>query len=156
MLIHMYLGLGRMLLGKNEEARVDFKKVNDNFGHPLGDEVLRRVAGIIRRICRSVDIAARYGGEEFVLLLPETDGRGAVTAAEKIRKAVEEMEIPQEKGIIRVTISIGVAVFPSQTKAKADLIHLADEALYAAKGAGKNRVVLAGEEPLSPANPFRD
>jgi len=123
----------------------NFKTINDTFGHPFGDEVLRRVAEVLRKNSRSVDIAARYGGEEFVLLLPETDAPGARVAAEKIRHAVEWMDIPAKTGFIRVTVSIGVGVFPTLARDKADLILCADQALYAAKKAGKNRVIL-GEE----------
>ncbi|MEW6187432.1 MAG: diguanylate cyclase [Thermodesulfobacteriota bacterium] len=120
----------------------DFKKINDQYGHPLGDKVLGEVARAIKRLSRSVDIAARYGGEEFVLILPETDALGALTAAEKIRGAVENLEIFQEKDLLRVTISLGVAVFPTLAKEKTSLIRCADQALYAAKRAGKNRVCL--------------
>jgi diguanylate cyclase (GGDEF)-like protein len=123
----------------------NFKKINDTFGHPQGDEVLRQVARTIRNNCRTEDIPARYGGEEFVLLLPATNQDGALAAAEKIRRAVEAMAVPTGKGALQVTISLGVAVFPDQAENKESLIHLADQALYEAKRTGKNRVVLKKE-----------
>ncbi|MBN1662462.1 MAG: diguanylate cyclase, partial [Deltaproteobacteria bacterium] len=124
----------------------DFKKVNDTYGHPVGDDVLRNVAKTLKKISRVVDIPARYGGEEFVLILPNTDLPGAMVAAEKIRKAMEGMEIPHDADMIRVTISLGAAVFPDHASEKDGLIKSADEALYASKRKGKNCVSL-GKKP---------
>lgn len=118
----------------------NFKTFNDTYGHQLGDQVLKSVARVIRENLRSHDMAARYGGEEFALILPETDTNKAARVAEKIRKLVAAMEIPHEDHHLRVTISIGVATFPIHAAEKQALIRSADNALYAAKKEGKNRV----------------
>ena len=119
-------------------ADVDhFKQYNDQFGHPAGDEVLKRVATILREATRDVDCAARYGGEEFALLLPETDGAGGLEVAERIRQHVAAAEFPGRK----ITLSIGLAEFPRDSADASALISLADQALYAAKQAGRNQVV---------------
>ncbi|MEW6188427.1 MAG: diguanylate cyclase, partial [Thermodesulfobacteriota bacterium] len=133
----------------------NFKKINDTYGHLSGDEVLCQVAGTIRTNCRTEDLPARYGGEEFVLLLPATDQDGALAAAEKIRRAVEEMAVPVGVKKLQVTISLGVAVFPTMAADKTSLIRCADQALYAAKRAGKNRVGL-GEKRMdnNPSNNY--
>ncbi len=120
----------------------NFKKINDNFGHPFGNYVLKEVANIIKKYTRNnVDIPIRYGGDEFLLILPQTDLKGAVTVAERIRKAIEEHKF-EEKGITtEVRISGGVAgMNPEDTFTKEELIKKADDALYRAKKAGKNRV----------------
>jgi diguanylate cyclase (GGDEF)-like protein len=121
----------------------NFKLVNDTHGHQSGDDVLCRVAELLsgpKLHLRKSDFAARYGGEEFVVLLPETDIRGAQIKGERIRAAVEQ--IPFAHGT--VTVSIGVAVYPRHGRTTDALIHSADKALYTAKRAGKNQVVLAG------------
>lgn len=123
-----------------------FKMINDNYGHPFGDQVLREVAGILRRAVRSVDLAARYGGEEFALVLEGSGGQGAFKMAERIRQEIEKMVIPGEQGPVRVTLSLGVAVFPEHGKDKEQLISRADQALYRAKEQGRNRVVIWEEE----------
>jgi len=120
----------------------NFKKINDNFGHPFGNYVLKEVANIIKKYTRNnVDIPIRYGGDEFLLILPQTDLEGAVTVTERIRKEIEEYKF-EEKGITtEVRISGGVAgMRPEDTLTKEELIKKADEALYRAKKAGKNRV----------------
>lgn len=118
----------------------DFKRLNDSHGHLMGDEVLKSVARTLKNQIRTVDIAARYGGEEFILVLPETDLSGASIVAEKVRQAVEKIEMPDGPHGLRVTISLGLAVFPLHADHKEALIRSADEALYASKHAGKNRV----------------
>ncbi|MBN2398575.1 MAG: diguanylate cyclase [Deltaproteobacteria bacterium] len=120
----------------------DFKDVNDAYGHQFGDEVLRSVAETMKRSARAVDIVARYGGEEFVLILPETDLEGALVAAEKIRTAVEKEDIFHKEERLHVTISLGIAAFPRHADEKDLLIRAADEAMYDAKRAGKNRVAV--------------
>jgi two-component system cell cycle response regulator len=121
-----------------------FKLVNDTYGHLVGDEVLRGIAGILQRSVRSVDMVARYGGEEFVVVLPETGEQGAVTFAERIRERVEQHHFPAERnksGAAKVTVSIGVSSFPSPNVESAeDLFARADAALYRAKEMGRNKV----------------
>lgn len=129
----------------------NFKHFNDTYGHQLGDDVLRNVARVAKVNLRGEDIAARYGGEEFVFVLPETDMNGALVFAEKIRKRVEEMEIAYRGGALHVTLSLGVATFPHHAKDKDGLIRCADEALYAAKHAGKNRTSVAASAPTGAA-----
>lgn len=121
----------------------DFKHVNDTYGHQAGDEVLKNVARLIKRICRNVDFPARYGGEEFALILPETSQEGAVSPAEKIRSAVEGLVTTIGNLQLRVTLSLGVATFPFHSETKDGLIQAADMALYASKRSGKNRVTVA-------------
>lgn len=123
-----------------------FKKYNDTHGHPAGDEVLRRLAGILEKNTRAFDRVARYGGEEFVVLLPHTDIKGALAVAEKLRQMVEQHPFPGEESQPggRLTVSIGVAGFPDHAGQEDALLSQADRALYAAKAAGRNRVAVAG------------
>ncbi|MCD8568060.1 MAG: diguanylate cyclase [Geovibrio sp.] len=115
-----------------------FKRINDRFGHILGDEVIREIASIARSLTRDSDSVARYGGEEFIILLPETDCNGAYTLAEKLRKTTESTVF---KGIsTRITSSFGVACI-SETRCSEKLVNLADERLYQAKNMGRNLVV---------------
>lgn len=118
-----------------------FKKFNDTYGHPVGDRVLQAVASIFLSGVRGTDLAARYGGEEFALVLLNSGKRDAVTFAERIREAVAKMTIEFAGEQLSVTISMGVATFPDDAADKAALIDLADQALYAAKQSGRNRVV---------------
>jgi two-component system cell cycle response regulator len=124
-----------------------FKKVNDTYGHPTGDAVLRRVAGILKASARKIDIVARYGGEEFALVLEGTDRAGAKQLAERIREEVQAQTFESSKGPFKATLSLGVAVYPDDGKAKQDVIACADKALYAAKHGGRNRTVCHGEAP---------
>ena len=119
-----------------------FKKVNDTYGHLVGDEVLREVAALLQNAVRSVDVVARYGGEEFVIVLPETAEEGGVTFAERIRERVEAETFGQaEKVKLKLTASIGVANYPSpRIESVEDLFARADAALYRAKADGRNRV----------------
>jgi diguanylate cyclase (GGDEF)-like protein len=125
-----------------------FKKVNDTYGHPAGDAVLRGIAALAQKQARETDIVARYGGEEMALILPETDGHGAHAIAERIRKAVAAASHPSERGAIQVTLSIGVATWPGQGDSAEAVLDAADKALYRAKQAGRNRVTAAN--PASP------
>lgn len=121
----------------------DFKAVNDTYGHPQGDAVLRQVASVLRENSRDADSPARYGGEELSLILPHTDLEGAHAIAERIRAAVEGLRVPRTHGagVLRVTASIGVTA--STAGDKKSLIDDADGALYEAKRRGKNCTVAA-------------
>jgi diguanylate cyclase (GGDEF)-like protein len=120
----------------------EFKKYNDAFGHPAGDEVLRKVASILLSATRAVDCTARYGGEEFAVLLTDTVAEGALQVAERIRARVAAEEFPGRT----ITISIGMAEFPVHGHSAEAVISRADEALYAAKRAGRNRIERAGPD----------
>ncbi|MBA4371445.1 MAG: hypothetical protein C0402_01140 [Thermodesulfovibrio sp.] len=119
-----------------------FKKVNDTYGHPVGDIVLKGVSKIIRETVRDVDIAARYGGEEFAVILPGTDGPGARIIAERLRESVREKTFSADGKTFNVSISIGIAVLPVDAKRKEELIEKADQALYHAKHNGRDQSVL--------------
>lgn len=125
-----------------------FKRFNDCYGHLAGDECLKKVAVTINGIIqRATDFVGRYGGEEFVVMLPATDADGAMRVGEKIRAAIETLAIPHQQSSLGgvVTVSIGVAVmFPIGAVEVTVLVEAADQALYAAKSAGRNRVVMAG------------
>ena len=117
-----------------------FKKVNDTYGHPVGDAVLKRVAAVFAGRARKVDVVARYGGEEFVLILPDTDGAGAEVFANKLREDVAAAIMTSEQGPFQVTISMGVAEYPLDTRDASELIERADQALYRCKRGGRNCV----------------
>jgi diguanylate cyclase (GGDEF)-like protein len=127
----------------------DFKAVNDTYGHQQGDLVLIEVARVLRGLSRDIDEPARYGGEEMAVILPQTDVDGAELLAERMREAVEAIEIERldGEGTLSVTASFGVASLPYCATDKASLIAEADAALYRAKRAGKNRV--AKGEPVT-------
>jgi diguanylate cyclase (GGDEF)-like protein len=122
-----------------------FKKVNDSHGHPTGDAVLKRVAAILKNSARKIDIVARYGGEEFALVLEGTDKAGARQLAERIREEVSAQTFDSSTGAFKATLSLGVAVYPDDGKAKQEVISCADKALYAAKHGGRNRTVCHGD-----------
>ncbi len=118
-----------------------FKKFNDSYGHQEGDKVLRVVSEVIQGTVRKVDTVARYGGEEFAVILPESDGNAGKELAERIRKNVESYLFENDgKTPYRVTVSIGVASYPFDSREQKGLIQSADQALYEAKKAGRNRV----------------
>ncbi len=119
-----------------------FKRVNDQYGHLVGDDVLRDVAAILRNAVRTVDVVARYGGEEFVVVLPETAAVGAQAFAERLREKIEAQDFSAHPhGTFHVTCSIGMASYPGQhIESGEDLLARADEALYRAKADGRNRV----------------
>jgi len=117
-----------------------FKQVNDQWGHAVGDEALRLFADSVQCCLRSQDVAGRLGGEEFAILLPETAENVALPVAERIRARMEQTPIPSTKGDFRVTVSIGVTQAQDSDDLES-LLHRADEALYAAKQGGRNRVV---------------
>jgi diguanylate cyclase (GGDEF)-like protein len=120
----------------------DFKGHNDAFGHASGDRVLSELAQVLRQKCRDLDVVARYGGEEFSVILPETDASGAFVVAEKLRESVSvhrfEGEVGQRE--CHLSISIGVATYPIHAGSAEELLKQADDALYKAKGTGRNKV----------------
>jgi diguanylate cyclase (GGDEF)-like protein len=128
----------------------DFKTVNDTYGHQQGDLVLREVARVLRETSREIDEPARYGGEELAVVLPGTDLEGAYNLAERVRAGIEELELPlvDGGGALTVTASFGVATLPGSAGDMRGLVAAADEALYRAKRAGKNRTMRA--EPITP------
>jgi diguanylate cyclase (GGDEF)-like protein len=123
-----------------------FKIVNDTHGHLVGSQVLAGIGRLIRDSIRSIDVAARYGGEEFVAYLPETADAGAAHAAERIRMAIEEHRFSLDEAVVRVTLSVGVALFPEHGRDIPSLVGCADRALYRAKESGRNRLSVGPAE----------
>jgi diguanylate cyclase (GGDEF)-like protein len=119
-----------------------FKKVNDRYGHQFGDEVLKAVSSKIFDMTRKTDFVTRYGGEEFCCLLPETPGDAAMVLAERFRKEVMEMQLVCNADPVKVTISLGVCDLDEEAEGPEELIKKADDALYEAKEAGRNRVAV--------------
>ncbi len=119
------------------------KKINDNFGHSIGDEAIKQIGEVLRKNARSVDIPARFGGEEFSVLLPGIDIEGGKIAAERLRVSIEESQI---KEVEKITASIGVATFLRHTESLGELLEMADQAMYRAKRNGRNRVEIASRE----------
>ena len=119
-----------------------FKKVNDGYGHPAGDEVIRQTADIVRQSIRKTDIAGRYGGEEYVILLPHTSLDSAKVLAERIRKKVEAKPVYYDGQIISYTISLGLASFHPSLENPTQWIEQADQALYQSKQGGRNRTTI--------------
>ena len=116
------------------------KQINDKYGHAFGDLAIRTVADVLKKNARSIDTAARMGGEEFNVILPGVDSKGAVAAAERIRKALEEVELDT---INQVTASIGVATFLEHSENIEEILELTDQAMYQSKRNGRNQVTLA-------------
>jgi diguanylate cyclase len=119
-----------------------FKKVNDTHGHLAGDEVLRVIAQRLKACLRGSDILGRYGGEEFMIVLPETDSRGAAILAERLRQAVAQQPVPVEETSLSVTVSLGITQLRPATTNYEELIGGADHGLYQSKEAGRNRATL--------------
>ena len=117
-----------------------FKKVNDTYGHPAGDEVIRRTAAVLKDCIRETDVAGRYGGEEFAVLLVNTTAEAAQVVAERIRTSVEAQTVTHDGRDIRYTVSLGIAEMADSVTSHEQLIQQADEALYASKQGGRNRV----------------
>src|SRR5262249_21611536 len=122
-----------------------FKAVNDAYGHPIGDVVLKGVARILREKGRDTDWVGRYGGEEFAIVMPQTDGRGAEVIAERIREAVAKEIFQTELGPLRVTISLGIASYPEHGEDRQAVIDMADQCLYHCKKHGRNQVVTVAQ-----------
>ena len=120
----------------------DFKKVNDEYGHQKGDNVLSDIGETTKRNIRQMDTAARYGGEELVVLMPNTNVDTAYEVAERIRREIEHSNIEK----IQVTVSIGIAESSKLADTPEKIVHAADEALYQAKKNGKNQIVKASDK----------
>jgi diguanylate cyclase (GGDEF)-like protein len=118
-----------------------FKEINDTYGHPVGDSVLKDVSDIIKKTIRNIDVPARYGGEEFAVILIGTDARGALKMAERLRKAVMKKVFSADREDFQFTVSIGLSTHRDNTRSKEELIEEADKALYHAKKTGRNRSV---------------
>ncbi len=124
----------------------NFKEVNDRYGHAAGDAVLRHVAAVAKRISRSTDTAARYGGEEFVLVAPETAEDSAIELAARMHDALRSSNVSVNRNRLRVTASFGVAMLHIEDRQPEDILRRADHALYRAKAAGRDRVVVDRED----------
>lgn len=126
-----------------------FKSVNDTYGHQVGDRLLTSVAGIVSSMLREGDILVRYGGEEFLIVLPAASSENIRSIGERVRRAVEESSLVDGSQTVRITISIGGAAYPNQNvPGEESLLELADEALYIAKQAGRDRVEIANESSV--------
>ena len=131
-----------------------FKPINDQFGHVLGDKVLRAVGSAISKSVRVSDIAARYGGDEFALILPQTPAEGAMRVCERLLRNISEVILQDETGkTFRITASLGLAYYPADdVETPEDLVHSADGALYGSKRSGKNRyTAVRPVQPLATA-----
>lgn len=129
-----------------------FKKINDTYGHVIGDQVLRRVAQVVSAQARTIDVAARYGGEEFAVLLDGTDLAGGRLFAERVRQEVQKLVLQSDKGPFACTLSLGIATFPDDAMEGRLLIECADQALYHAKRQGRNQSIAYRDvAPLSNA-----
>lgn len=117
-----------------------FRKINERFGHPVGDAVLKKIAETVKKPLEKEDVAGRWGGEEFLVIFPAKTGAQAFDSLETMRAEIEKLSFP-EKGL-SVTVSIGVSSFPSDAKSVDELVALADKAMYRAKNTGRNRTVL--------------
>jgi diguanylate cyclase (GGDEF)-like protein len=126
--------------------------VNDNYGHQAGDRVLQQFADLLRHTARDIDRIGRYGGEEFIVILPSTSLREGTIFVERVRHEVEHYEFAIGRDEpITMTVSAGVATYPHEMVGSPEtLVRLADEALYAAKAAGRNRVIRFDEIELEP------
>ena len=118
-------------------------KINDSYGHEVGNVVLKELSDVIKSCIRDVDIFCRYGGEEFVVILPQTAQEEASRIGERIREKVEEMVVDADDDrSLKITVSVGVTSYPENGKSHEDLVSVADQALYRAKGSGKNLVCI--------------
>ena len=119
----------------------DLKPVNDTFGHPAGDQLLRAITEVVLRTVRATDLAGRYGGDEFVVLLPETDAEGAFVVAEKLRRDISTLSVRVQDRAVRTSVSLGMVSFPDDGKTIEELLSAVDAAMYEAKRRGKNQIV---------------
>ena len=119
-----------------------FKRVNDTYGHAVGDQVLQAIGRRCARDLRKIDLLARYGGEEFIALLPECGLAAAKSAAERLCQSIHQATFDTNAGPVRITISLGAAEMDAACTSLDELLHRADRALYQAKQSGRNRVCL--------------
>ncbi len=144
--VYHHRSLGLLMLDIDK-----FKGFNDTYGHQTGDLVLKNLAVALENTVRNVDLVARYGGEEFAIILLEIDRQGISDVAERVRKSVERMKLNAVDGTpLKVTASLGAACFPEDAEHKAELIQVADQALYKAKETGRNRVVMCSTGKQEP------
>jgi diguanylate cyclase (GGDEF)-like protein len=128
-----------------------FKNVNDTHGHLTGSTLLAEIGQVLRAHCRQTDSAFRYGGDEFVILLPQTSKESATMVARRLHKLIRErVWLASENLSVHITSSMGVACFPTDAHSKAELLHLADEAMYFVKNGGRDSVAAASEGALPP------
>ncbi|HUA53450.1 MAG TPA: GGDEF domain-containing protein [Candidatus Sulfotelmatobacter sp.] len=129
-----------------------FKRVNDTYGHQVGDQAIQAMSQACVKALRPTDLLARYGGEEFIITLTHTDQQGAAKVAERLRESVQQIELQTEQGVLKFTISVGVSTYFKRSLLD-EIINRADQALYQAKTSGRNRVCLAPrpDAQLSPA-----
>jgi diguanylate cyclase (GGDEF)-like protein len=126
-----------------------FKTVNDTHGHLLGSMLLAEIGQVLRANCRTMDFAFRYGGDEFVILLPQTSKENACGVARRLHKLIrEKLWLTSEGAGVRITSSAGVASYPGDAKSKAELLHLADEAMYLVKNTTRDNVAAANQGVL--------
>ena len=127
-----------------------FKSVNDTYGHLAGSKLLSEIGEAVKEKCRMIDMAFRYGGDEFVVLLPQTSKENALSVARRMHKLIREMVWLKDSGInVHITASVGVASYPTDSRTKAELLHLADEAMYAVKNSTRDSVLGAGIPKVS-------
>jgi two-component system cell cycle response regulator len=121
----------------------NFKRINDQFGHPVGDIILKKIAQLLIKELRKYELVARYGGEEFVILLAQEDGTGALAVSERLRESIAKRQFKISSNHIKITVSLGISCFsPQEALSEEKLIKRADDALYQAKKSGKNKSVL--------------
>ena len=132
-----------------------FKRVNDTLGHEVGDIALRGIAEVLASCVREEDIACRAGGEEFVIILPGTGKTALRSRAEALRKTIEQARIPAGEGTLKLTVSIGLASFPSYGDSGQAVLRAADVALYKAKAAGRNRVIMCTPSSVRTSSPAK-
>jgi len=132
-----------------------FKRVNDTLGHEVGDIALRGIAEVLASCVREEDIACRAGGEEFVIILPGTGKTALRSRAEALRKTIEQARIPAGDGTLKLTVSIGLASFPSYGDSGQAVLRAADVALYKAKAAGRNRVMMCTPSSVRTSSPAK-
>jgi diguanylate cyclase (GGDEF)-like protein len=122
-----------------------FKQINDTHGHLMGSKLLAEIGAAIKDKCRLIDLAFRYGGDEFVILLPQTSKENAMGVAQRLHKLIRETKWLVDPGLnVNITASVGVASYPTDSRTKAELLHLADDAMYLVKNTTRDCVAVAG------------